>query len=464
MKSDAASPADGMPVAIVGGGFSGTMLAAQLARRGIASLLIEKAGRAGEGTAYSTRDPAHLLNVRTGMMSAWPAAPDHFSDWLAARGIAPGGFAQRVRYGDYLREQLAAAVESGLVTLVDGEAVAARRAGAGWKVTLSDGRAVAAGDLALALGNQPPAPLRAGGEIIDEAAIGPNILCDDPWSDAGRAQVARAAASQLPVVIVGTGLTMVDMVLTLAELGHDARVTAVSRRGLDPRGHVAQPGAALDGSSAPTGLMPLWRWLRGRIAEGDDWRAIVDSLRPRSAELWQALTNDEKRRFMRHARPWWDVHRHRIAPDVAALLDTRKSAGKLEVLAGRIAGATAAGDMARLTIATRGGGRIEREAGLLVNCTGPLGAVQATRDPLLRQLLDDGLASPDPLGLGVDADSRDAAAASERLWVMGPLSKARQWEIIAVPDIRGQAEAVAEAIVAARRETTARAGKNLLAE
>lgn len=435
-------------MAIVGGGFSGTMLSAQLARRGIASVLIEKAGRAGEGTAYSTRDPAHLLNIRTGQMSAWPDAPDDFSDWLEAREMPAGGFAQRLRFGEYLREILAGAVASGMVTLVEGEAVSATRDGAGWTVTLGDGRTFPAGDLALALGNQPPAPLNVG-----RGAIDPALLCDDPWSDMGRAQVARVAASGAPVVVVGTGLTMVDMVLTLAEAGHDGKVTALSRRGLDPRGHALLPAPALDGRKAPTGLMPLWRWLRTRIAKDDDWRARIDSLRPRSAELWQALSDDEKRRFMRHARPWWDVHRHRIAPDVAGLLDTRRAVAKLEVIAGRIRGAEGDGTSVTLTIATRGGATITREAGLVVNCTGPLGAVANTQDPLLRQLLDDGLATPDPLGIGIASDARDAAVAAERLWVLGPLSKARLWEIIAVPDIRGQAQAVAESIARVRKRT-----------
>ena len=444
-------------MAIVGGGFSGTMLSAQLARRGIASVLIEKAGRAGEGTAYSTRDPAHLLNVRTGEMSAWPDAADDFSNWLSARGLAAGGFAQRLRFGEYLREILAGAVSSGMVTLVEGEAVSATRdgpstsSGQAWTVTLRDGRTFPAGDLALALGNQPPASLSVG-----RGAIDPALLCDDPWSDEGRAQVARVAHSHAPVVVIGTGLTMVDMVLTLAEAGHDGKVTALSRRGLDPRGHSLLPAPALNGRKAPTGVMPLWRWLRGRIAKGDDWRARIDSLRPRSAELWQALSDDEKRRFMRHARPWWDVHRHRIAPDVAGLLDTRKAVAKLEVIAGRIRGAEGDSSQVTLTIGTRDGATIEREAGLVVNCTGPLGAVAQTQDPLLRQLLDDGLATPDPLGIGIASDARDAAVAAERLWVLGPLGKARQWEIIAVPDIRGQAEAVAQAIGAMQNPTKLR--------
>ena len=435
---------------IVGGGFSGTMLAAQLAKRGVKSVIVEKAGRAGQGTAYSTGDAAHVLNVRTSVMSAWPDRPEDFEAWLTARGEAIGGFARRTAFGTYLKEQLAEAMASGLTKVVDGEAVAARPDGAGWRVELGDGQTLEAGQVALAQGNQPPAPLRIRG------LEGSARVVEDPWSDAGRGHADEAAARQWPVLIVGTGLTMVDMVLTLEAAGHDAPVTAVSRRGLMPRAHSVVGGAGLDADAAPAGLMPLWRWLRGRVAEGDDWRARVDSLRPRAAEHWRAMSPDEQRRFMRHARPWWDVHRHRIAPEVAATLKARIMRGALEVMAGRIRGGEEIEGAVRVTIAKRpstssGRTEVERDVGLVMNCTGPLGSLAATRDPLLRQMQDDGLIAPDPLGIGVDVDDRDAAKGAPGVWALGPLSKARRWEIIAVPDIRGQCEAVAAAIAGAGR-------------
>jgi uncharacterized NAD(P)/FAD-binding protein YdhS len=403
-------------VVIVGGGFSGTMLAAQLARRGLTSIIVEKAGRAGEGTAFSTSEPAHLLNVRTDVMSAWPDRLDDFEQWLRARGEETGGYVRRMQFGAYLKEQLAGAVATGRVRVVGGEAVRADRDGEGWSVALADGERLDGRQMALALGNQPPMALRIPG------LEGSALVVDDPWSDEGRRLAEAAAAAQLPILIVGTGLTMVDMVLTLEAAGHDAPVTAVSRRGLLPRPHLPERAAKLDGGEAPHGLAPLWRWIRERVAAGDDWRARVDSLRPRTAELWRGLSPTEQRRFMRHARPWWDVHRHRIAPQVAAQLKQR--------------------------IARRDGQAATREAGLVMNCTGPLHALTATRDPLLRQMQDDGFIRPDPLNIGIDCDERDKATGSPGVWALGPLSKARRWEIIAVPDIRGQAQTVAEAIAA----------------
>src|SRR3954451_11148144 len=109
---------DRVPVAIIGGGFSGTIVAAQLARRGIASALIEGSGRAGKGVAYSTTEPAHLLNVRAEGMSAWAGEPDHFAQRFEAEGGEPGGFAERRLFGRYLGEILEEAIASGKTRVV----------------------------------------------------------------------------------------------------------------------------------------------------------------------------------------------------------------------------------------------------------------------------------------------------------------------------------------------------------
>ncbi|HVL34384.1 MAG TPA: FAD/NAD(P)-binding protein, partial [Burkholderiales bacterium] len=305
MRSDRADP-----VAIIGGGFSGTMLAAQLARRGVASRLIEGGGRAGRGTAYATAEPVHLLNVRADNMSAWPDAPADFADHYRARGGDARGFAERALYGGYLSAILAQAVASGQVELVARQATGAAVDGEGWRVTLADGAVLAAPALALAHGNQPPEPLQVA------AGAGERFIAD-PWSAAAQAAVREAAASGGDVLLIGTGLTMVDMVLSLDAAGHRGRIVALSRRGLAPRAHREFTPAHVPAEAIPAGdLLALWRWLRRRSGEVG-WRAAVDSLRPHSQALWQALGESDQRRFLRHARPWWDVHRHRIAPEVA---------------------------------------------------------------------------------------------------------------------------------------------------
>ncbi len=423
------------PVAIVGGGFSGTMLAAQLARRGIGSLLIEGGGRAGLGTAFSTQEPAHLLNVRAEAMSAWPDDPNHF----ARVSGDPRGFAERRQFGHYLRTILDEAVASGYVELVSSKAVGAAPQADGWQLDLEDGGTVSARTVALALGNQPPEPLGAS------QAAGERFI-NNPWSEEAKAAVRQAAASGGDVLLVGTGLTMIDAVLSLAAAGHQGRIVALSRRGQIPKAHADFAAAPVKENELPKGdVLALWRWLRRRSGEVG-WRAAVDSLRPHSHALWQGLSDQRQRLFLRHARPYWDVHRHRIAPEVARQIHDLVAEDQLEIIAGRVGDTRATDDRLEVEIRRRGKSAARRQFAFVFNCTGPLGTIERTRDPMLRGLLDGGLVRPDHLGMGLEVDGRSRAAGSERLWALGPLTKGRYWEIVAVPDIREQAAAVADDI------------------
>lgn len=433
MKSDRRAA-----VAIVGGGASGTILAAQLARRGLSSVVIDGSGRAGKGVAYSTTEPAHLLNVRAEGMSAWSGEPDHFARRFAEEGGEPRGFAQRRLFGRYLAEVLEEAVAGGLVQVAEATAVSAAREGDGWRVELDDGGAVRTRGLVLAVGNQQPEGLAAF------ADVGRRFVAN-PWGDDARAAVADLAATGAPALLVGTGLTMVDLVLSLDAAGHQGQILAVSRRGLIPRAHADSAPAPVPLGQVPAGsVRELSRWLRRRSAQVG-WRAAVDSLRPHSHPLWQALDVAQQQRFLRHARPWWDVHRHRIAPQVADALARAVAEGRLQVMAGRIVGATGDADVLEVAIQPRGHPEPQtRRFAYAFNCTGPLHSIARTRDPLLRAMLDSGEARPDHLGMGLEIDG--TCRAGKHLWAMGPLTKGRFWEIIAVPDIREQAAQVAQEI------------------
>jgi uncharacterized NAD(P)/FAD-binding protein YdhS len=430
MKSDRQAA-----VAIVGGGASGTILAAQLARRGLSSVLIDGSGRAGRGVAYSTTEPAHLLNVRAEGMSAWAGEPDHFARCFAKEGGEPRGFAQRRLFGQYLRDLLDEAVASGRAAVIDANAASAARDGDGWRVALDDGGAVEARALVLAIGNQEPEALGAF------AGIGPRFIAN-PWGEDARAAVAELAQGGGSALLVGTGLTMVDLVLSLDAAGHRGRILAVSRRGLAPRGHADFDPAPVPLEDVPSGsVRALWRWLRRRSAEVG-WRAAIDSLRPHSHPLWQGLDGEQQRRFLRHARPWWDVHRHRIAPEVAATVARMVAEGRLQIMAGRILFAADTAEGLEVAIGRRGAVSATTEAfDFAFNCTGPLHSIARTKDKLLRSLLDANEATPDHLGIGLGVDG--TCRAGEHLWAMGPLTKGRYWEIIAVPDIREQAAHVA---------------------
>ena len=432
MKSDRR-----VPVAIVGGGYSGSIVAAELARRGIGSALIDGSGRIGRGVAYSTDEPAHLLNLRAEAMSAWSHDPDHFARHFEAAGGERRGFAERRFFGRYLDQILDDAVDGGHVTPVHAAAIEASRNGV-WTISLDDGSALGAASLVLAIGNQQPLPLPAF------ASVGKRYV-GNPWGADARAAITELAEIGGTAVLVGTGLTMIDVALSLDSAGHSGRIVALSRRGQVPRAHADFAPAPVEENIVPHGnLVELWRWLRRRSAEVG-WRAAVDSLRPHSHGLWQSLNVEQKRRFLRHARPWWDVHRHRIAPEVAGTVTRMVAEGRLEILAAKIESARETADAVEISIRRRGQANgAALQAAFVFNCTGPLHAIQRTVDPLLRSLLDAGAVRSDNLGIGLDSDQNSRVG--ERLWALGPLTKARYWEIVAVPDIREQAAAVADDI------------------
>lgn len=411
------------------------MVAVQLERRGIKAVLIGRGDQAGKGVAYSTEDPAHLLNIPAAKMSAWR---DRLDDFVEKSGVDPEDYVPRMLFGRYLREIL----DQSPAHLIEGEAVAAERSGNGWTVRLGNGRSIAAQALVLAPGNQPP-------DVLPFARDLPEcVFASEPWGAAGRSAIAEAVASGGDVLAVGSGLSMIDVALSLGAAGHKGKLVAVSRRGQTPRVNLPLRSEVPSSDSAPSGsLADLWRWVRLRTRE-IDWRDVVDSVRPRSQELWQSLSEADQRRFMRHARPWWDVHRHRIAPQVGATVERMMASGRMEVLAARIQSLTEYDGGLEAVIRRRGASEADapRHFAVGINCTGPLHAIRHTRDPVLRSLLDAGLAEPDHLGIGLKIDDEVRVMGADRLWAMGSLGKARYWEIIAVPDIRVQAEMVADAI------------------
>jgi uncharacterized NAD(P)/FAD-binding protein YdhS len=416
-----------MRVAIVGAGYSGTIAAVEIARAapGAEISLIEKSGRFAAGAAYGTTSPGHLLNVRARNMSALEGEPDDFADWAGGEGFGPDDYVPRRDFRRYLAGLLDGTPG---VTRVADEAVAVEADA----VRLASGGRIGCDAAVLAGGNYPSSLPAAFGALA----------IDDPWSPAGAAAVAEASAGGGELLLVGTGLTMVDMAVSLDEAGFRGRATAVSRRGLVPRAHVSPAAQPLE-RAPPERLGALVREVR----TAGPWRAAVDGLRPHSVAIWRGLSEAEQRRFLRHLRPWWDVHRHRIAPAVAARIGRLRESGRLEVLAGRVARV----EDGRVTIARRGGGELGRRFAAAINCTGPEGAIGRIGDPLIRALLASRRARPDRLGLGLEVDEESRVAGegpSPALYALGPLTKGAFWEIVAVPDIRGQAAGVARSIAA----------------
>jgi uncharacterized NAD(P)/FAD-binding protein YdhS len=427
-------------VAIVGGGFSGAMLAARLAESGVACVLINATSDFGLGVAYSTPFEGHLLNVRSNRMTAIEGRPDDFVDWLAANRpelAAPSDFAPRKVYGDYVRARLAA-VEAAHPGLIE-RRVAGVEAVTATGLTLSDGSAVSAGATVLCSGN--PAP-NAAGEPAGGRVIG------DPWAPGA---LDRIEASD-DIVIVGTGLTMVDMVQLLVARGWTGKATALSRRGLMPRPHNLLP-------DTPTPLPPealsgpLSQRLKSvrELASKGCWRCVMEAYRPITADLWIQAAPAERARMVRHLRPWWDVHRHRIAARIGHALDALKAQGRLSVVAGRLGRVESGADGVTVHWSPRGGGTAgPLTAGWMIDCTGP--AHSAATDPLTAPLIASGRARLDPLRLGLELDASGRVLNADgtpdaSLFVLGPPARAAFWETIAVPDIRKRIEAVVAALV-----------------
>jgi len=428
-------------VAIIGAGFSGTLQAINLLRHdGPRATLIERAPVPGEGLAYGAAYPGHLLNVRASNMSALPDDPDHLVRWLAANGNGEAGaaFVQRVTYGVYLRSLLANAIETfgDRLRVVQGDVTDVARGGDGARVTLADGSQVDADTAVLAVGNLPPHDPPG----FADAGLSPARYKSDPWDRS----VPQGLEDDDTVLLIGTGLTMVDIALLLESSGFKGKIVALSRRGLTPHRHDA-PGPMFPKLAERPVAPPseLVRRVRSR-GEAIGWRNAVDELRPYTQAMWANGSDAERARFLRHLRPWWDVHRHRLAPNVADRLAAMQARGQLEVVAGKTISAVE--DEAGITMTWRRRGSDASEAltaQRIINCTGPQGDLTRTTEPLLATLHQRGVIRPDPAHLGLDVDSRAQTIAADGtsndwLYALGPMTRGAFWEIVAVPDIRQQ--------------------------
>ncbi len=431
----------GSRVAIIGAGFSGTMQAINLlSHDGPHAVIIERrAERIGRGVAYSAAHPAHLLNVRAGNMSAFPDRPDHFAQWLERRDAGgPHSFVPRTVYGAYLREMLDTTAQNAgeRLQVVQGHAVAIDERPAGLVVTLDDGRHVEADGAVLALGNLPP-HVPPG---FDGPALGSDLHRTDPWSG----DIADGLTDDDSVLLLGTGLTAIDAALLLDARGFRGKIYALSRRGCLPRAHwdkKREPAELLD--RPPGDLSQLISFMRARSAQRG-WRDAVDDLRPMTQRMWAAAPEAVKARFLRHLRPYWDVHRHRLAPAVAARIAALQAEGRLSFMAGKTLSAAPFENGVRLGWRPRGGDAIATmDVRRIVNCTGPQGDLLRSDDPLLKTLLGRGVIRPDRLRLGLDVDAQSRVIgkdgkARDRLFAVGPMTRGGLWEVVAVPDIRYQ--------------------------
>jgi uncharacterized NAD(P)/FAD-binding protein YdhS len=442
------SESDKRAVAIVGGGASGVIMAAHLLRdrsQQVRAIIVEKRNDLGRGLAYSTTLAAHVLNVRASNMSAFADDPGDFARWLQTHGIRSEDFetffAPRSLYGDYLEQLVTGHLESGRLRFVDEECVDVVKRDDAVELRLANGASEIC-DLCILATGHGAAEQRAG-----------SLLCPSPEAN------TYPSDPNEPVMILGTGLSMVDSALALLLNGHRGPIVAVSRRGLLPNVHHKTAPMALPPSEIPFGcsLLDLMRWFRrlsgAHVARGGGWRDVVDGLRPHTQAIWSHLPHESRRQFFRHLKPWWDVHRHRMAPQSYHALSRAMNNGQLQIIAGRVESMAADIDGTTVRIKRRQGGRSETmHVARIYDCRGVIADPERQPSRLLQSLFASGAARADTLRIGLDV-TKDGAlidrngVANARVYALGPLTRGAFLEIEAVPDIRVQCQRLAQRLL-----------------
>ncbi|WP_045748202.1 FAD/NAD(P)-binding protein [Actinoplanes rectilineatus] len=434
-------------VAIIGGGFSGALTArAVLQHTDREVVLVSPEVRPGRGVAYGTAEPWHLLNSRAAAMSVDADDPQHLVRWMRAQGLPAEltDFVPRARYGDYLADQFtaASAAAGGRLRRHIASATAVRKTPDGYEVVDDSGCVVRADHVILAVGSPPPQRLPG----ISDAAFRSVEFVADPWA----VGALDAVPSDEPVLLLGTGLTAIDVALSLTAGGRRTPIEALSRHGLVPQAHPVTPPPAVDlGLRESPRLAPLIRRVRQAVADGADWTAVMDHLRFQADRLWAALDTDAQERFLRHCFRHWETHRHRMAPPIAARVAELRAEGTLRVRSGRMTAIVPDPDGGLIVHIE---GEEPRRYGAVITCSGP-GPVT----PRVSALIGDDSTLRGPHGLGIDTDDDGRVLDADGrvqpgLWLVGPLRRGRVWEATAVPEIRGQVDRMV-AVLPARLPT-----------
>jgi uncharacterized NAD(P)/FAD-binding protein YdhS len=432
---------------IIGGGASGVLLAAHLLRDPRYDLrvtLIEKRDSLGRGVAYSARQLDHVLNVAAPGMSAFNDDPDHFWRWLQARGVVGEDrfvFVPRRYYGSYLGDILAGLTGDGRLQIVHDTVTSVTATTSGVEAVLANGTSLVAHDAVLAVGHEEQ-PARSKGIAVRLGSDDDTPLPPDA-----------------PVIILGSGLSMVDTWLSLSEANHVGPVTVVSRHGLLPKRHRQVDKLTLAAADVPFGtdIGYFTRWFRETVAEvvqrGGNWRSVVDALRPYNQRIWQEWPDSSRKRFLEHVRPVWNIHRHRLPPDLHNRMREAVNEGRVRLIAGKFLDVRRDGIDVLATIRRRGAANSEElRVARVYDCGGVSVDVERSSNPVIRNLIASGQARPDRLHIGLDVTKSNEVISidgrpANRLFAVGPLTRSTFFEIEAVPDIRVQCAALAERLL-----------------
>jgi uncharacterized NAD(P)/FAD-binding protein YdhS len=443
-------------ITIIGGGASGTLLAANLIKHAggepLEINLIEKHRIIGRGVAYSTVEDIHLLNVPAAKMGAFPDDVEHFYKWLVASGhnYAPGNFVPRKLYGEYLRDVLNDVVSNTAshisINLLDDEVIDVDIVGNSGLVLLRSGEVIPSHRVVLAFGNfLPPAPHTETSDFITSPKYFQNA-----WDNT----LGEKISATDNVLVIGTGLTAVDNILSFYHRGHKGKITALSTHGWFPLVHqAADPYRSFkDEIDGEKNIRRIFNTIRRHCGTAENWRAVIDSLRPFTQDIWRSLPVGEKQRFLRRLRRIWDISRHRIPPKCNDILTYMRESGTLEVRRGRLRDIRALNGEFEITFRSRNVDDMFR-ADAVINCTGSETNFAKIDFPLIRSLLKKGEIGPDELYLGLNA-TPDGKIINQRneiskvISTLGPSLRGVLWESTAMPEIRVQARDLALRLLA----------------
>ena len=443
-------------ITIIGGGAAGTLLAINLIKKtGDAPLeinLIEKRERVGRGVAYSATADYHLLNVPAAKMGAFPDDVEHFYRWLTAKNYvyAPSDFVPRRLYGEYLRELFdetsAEKGEKVTVRTIENEAADVSLRDGKAFTRLASGAFVESDKVVLAFGNfLPPHP-----KAENQAFVETDKYFQNPW----RPDLLAGLSATDDILIIGTGLTFADVAVSLYHNGHRGKIYAYSTRGLLPAVH--KLGFVYDSFAdelkGRTRITDLLKIVRRHIAKADsngsDWRAVIDSLRPQTQEIWVNLPLAEKRYFKQHLSRYWNVARHRLPPETARILDEMQAANQLEIGSGRLRKIAVETDGKYAITFDTNGAESNFPVDAVINCIGSEGDFKRVESPLVQTLLGKKMVNTDSLKMGLDAapDGRTIdvnGETSDVIYTLGTALKGVLWESTAMPEIRAQANKLA---------------------
>ena len=441
-------------VAIVGGGFSGVMTAVHLLRQCppmMSILLIERSETLGCGLAFGTATPGHLLNVPVRSMSAFHDDSENFLHWLRRHKdpeASAGAFVSRQWYGEYVASLLTDQLhEPGSASLrcVRGEVASIEGRGETLNLFLTDSSRYHSRFVVLAIGNFPPL------DPVPLTHLSSHCYARYAWSP----EALNGIADSDSILLVGSGLTAIDQVVTLEEHGFKGKIYMLSRRGLLPAIHRDEPAWPAEWTNElPASMKLLVSEVRGQVwlarSRRIGWRAVVDSLRPVTPRIWKSLDIAERRRFLRHVRCFWEIHRHRMSPEIGRLLEELRRVGRLVVQTGRVLSCTEHDGYVEVAYRARetSQARLLRVS-RIVNCTGHETDARKIDSPVVRSLLNNNLARVDASLLGLDVTEEGAVIdasgnPSRSLFALGSVRKGLLWESTAVPEIRVQVQCLAE--------------------